>query len=482
VFKRNLIAAAIALAYTGPALAQDAEFAKIREEIRQMKDAYEKRIQTLEKRLSEAEAKAGKAESTAGKAETTATKAERSAAKAETAASSAANRTGENAFNPAVSLILQGTYARTSQDPNRFQITGFAPSGGEVGPPKRSFGLGESELTLSANIDPYFRGVAIASLAPEGGIEVEEAYFQTLALPQGFTLKGGRFYSGLGYQNEQHQHVWDFQDAPLPYKAFLANQLKQDGVQLKWIAPTDLFIELGAELASGDRFPGSDRNKNGIGSSTLFGHLGGDIGASYAWRAGASYLKMSPNARSYQDTDTLGGGVTNSFTGNARLWVADAVLKWAPNGNARDRNFKLQGEYFRLKQDGSLTYDDTTQALPQFGATFTNYLRTSQSGWYLQGVWQFYPRWRAGYRYDTLRYGTVSNGIVLNGLGPVAADFPVLANHSPTRNTVMLDWSPTEFSRIRLQFASDKSRLGVTDNQALVQYIYSLGAHGAHRF
>ncbi len=483
MFKRNLIAAAIALAYAGPALAQDAELAKIREEIRQMKDAYEKRIQTLEKRLTEAEARAGKAESTASKAATTATKAEQSAAKAETAAAQAAPaRGGENAFNPAVSLILQGTYARTSQDPNQFQITGFAPSGGEVGPPKRSFGLAETELVMSANIDPYFRGVAIAALAPEGGMSVEEAYFQTLALPHGLTVKGGRFLSGLGYQNEQHQHAWDFQDAPLPYKAFLGGRLGQDGVQLRWVAPTDLFVEVGAELASGDTFPGSDRNKNGIGGSALFGHLGGDIGASTAWRAGASYLKMSPNARSYQDTDTLGGGVTNSFTGNARLWVADAVLKWAPNGNARDRNFKLQGEYFRLKQDGALTYDDTAQALPQFGATFTDYLRTSQSGWYLQGVWQFYPRWRVGYRYDTLRYGTVANGIVLNGLGPVAADFPVLASHNPTRNTVMFDWSLTEFSRLRLQFASDKSRLGVTDNQAFVQYIYSLGAHGAHKF
>ena len=482
MFKRILIAAAIALAYAGPALAQDAELAKIREEIRQMKEAYEQRIQTLERRLSEAEARAGKAESTASKAETTASKAEQTAAKAESAASSAANRSGENAFNPALSLILQGTYARTSQDPNRYQITGFAPSGGEVGPPKRSFGLGETELNLSANIDPYFRGVAIASLAPEGGIGIEEAYFQTLALPQGLIVKGGRFLSGLGYLNEQHQHAWGFQDAPLVYKAFLGNQLRHDGVQLKWIAPTELFVELGAELSAGDRFPGSDRNKNGIGGSAMFGHLGGDIGESYAWRAGASYLQASPRNRAYTDTDSLGGAVTNSFTGTAKLWGIDGVLKWAPNGNSTYRNFKLQGEYFRLKQDGSLTYDDTAQAAPQFGATFTNYLQASQSGWYLQGAWQFYPRWRVGYRYDALRYGTLSNGIVNNGLGPTAADFPVLANHGPTRNTLMFDWSLTEFSRLRLQLASDKSRLGVTDNQMFVQYLYSLGAHGAHKF
>jgi hypothetical protein len=64
----------------------------------------------------------------------------------------------------------------------------------------------------------------------------------------------------------------------------------------------------------------------------------------------------------------------------------------------------------------------------------------------------------------------------------VAADFSVLAPHDPTRNTLMLDWSPTEFSRLRFQLASDKSRFGLTDNQIFVQYIYSLGAHGAHKF
>ena len=478
---KYLIVVSIALALGAPALAQESELAKIREEIQRMKSDYEKRIQELEKRLAETEAKAGKAETAATKAENTAGQAQQSAAKAETATAAAASaRSGENAFNPAISLILQGTFARESQDPNNYRINGFVPSGGEVGPPKRSFSLGETELNITANIDPYFRGVAIASLAPEGGVSVEEAYFQTLALPQGFSLKGGRFFSGIGYQNELHQHAWDFQDAPLAYKAFLAGQLKQDGLQLKWIAPADLFIELGAELSAGDQFPGSDRNKNGVGGAALLAHLGGDIGDSYAWRSGLSYLKTSPNGRSYQDTDTLGGAVTNSFTGSAKLWVADAVLKWSPHGNATYNNFKLQGEYFRFAQDGLLTYNDAAGSAV-FGQR-TGPFSATQSGWYAQGVWQFLPAWRVGYRYDRLNHGAVSNGIVNGGLGPVAADFPLLAGYSPTKNTLMLDWSPTEFSRIRLQFASDKSRLGLTDNQLLVQYIYSLGAHGAHKF
>jgi len=468
VFNRKLIAAAIAMAFAAPAQAQDAELAKIREEIRQMKESYERRIETLEKRLVEAESKAGKAEA--------------SAARIETAAVSQSPPAAASAFNPAISLILQGTFADTKQDPNTFQITGFMPSGGEVGPPKRSFGLGETELTFSASIDPYLRGVAIAALTPDNEIEVEEAYFQTLALPAGFTLKGGRFLSGIGYQNEIHQHAWDFQDAPLAYKAFLGSRLRQDGVQLRWLAPTPLFLEFGAELSSGDQFPGSDRNKNGVGGSAVFAHLGGDIGASYAWRTGLSYLRATAQNRAYADVDSLGGAVTNSFTGKSRLWVADAVLKWAPDGNATYRNFKLQGEYFRLRQDGSLTYDDTGQTAPQFGTPFSDSFTSDQSGWYGQAVWQFMPRWRVGYRYDRLRYGTIGNGIVTNGLGPTAADFSLLANHSPVRNTLMLDFNPTEFSRFRLQLARDESRIGAPDNLVLLQYIQSIGPHGAHKF
>src|SRR5688572_29972401 len=63
---------------------------------------------------------------------------------------------GQSAFNPEISLILQGTAASIEQDPNSYQITGFAPSGGEVGPPRRGFSLSESEFVLSGNVDPYF--------------------------------------------------------------------------------------------------------------------------------------------------------------------------------------------------------------------------------------------------------------------------------------------------------------------------------------
>jgi hypothetical protein len=390
---------------------------------------------------------------------------------------------GRSSFNPEISVILQGTFARSSQDPEAYQITGFAPSGGEVGPARRGFSLSESELIFSANVDPYLRGQLTAALTPEDEVEVEEAYFQTLSLGRGFSLKGGRFLSGIGYQNEIHQHAWDFQDAPLVHKAYLGGRLSDDGVQVRWVAPTDLFIELGAEAGRGRSFPGTDRDKSGSSAGSVFAHLGGDLGASLAWRAGLSYLATSPVDRGFEDQDSIGEAVAQSFSGKSKLWIADFVLKWAPGGNASSTNFKLQGEYFRRKESGTVTYDDTAQAAPQFGAAFTDSYSSSQSGWYLQGVYQFVRRWRAGYRYDRLNHGTVTNGIVDNGLGPTAADFPLLmTDYNPTRQTVMIDFSPSEFSRFRLQLAADKSRQGVTDNQVLLQYILSLGAHGGHKF
>ncbi len=381
----------------------------------------------------------------------------------------------ENAFNPSISLILQGTAARSSQDPEDYRIDGFVPSGGEVAPAPRSFSLGESELIISANIDPYFRGQLTAALTPDNQAEIEEAFFQTLGLGEGFTLKGGRFLSGIGYLNEIHQHAWDFQDAPLPYKSFLGGRLNDDGVQLRWLAPTDLFLEFGAELGRGRAFPSADSSRNGAGAWSLFAHAGGDLGASTAWRAGMSHLQAKPEDRAFEDSDSLGNPASQSFSGTSKLWIADFVLKWAPDGNATVTNFKLQGEYFRREESGSLAYDDGT---PLSGA-----YASRQSGWYLQGVYQFMPRWRAGLRYDRLDHGTVDNAIVTGGLGPSTADFgPLMTAHNPSRSTVMLDWSPSEFSRLRLQLASDKSRADVTDNQVLLQYIFSLGAHGAHTF
>ena len=454
--------------------AEDQELAQIRAEIREMKAAYESRIQALEARLQQAAtaAPAVAAAPSASSAPSASAAASASFAPSVSSAPFAPARqaaTGSNTFNPAVSLILGGTYTNLSQDPARYRIQGFMP-GPDIGPGARSFNLGESELTLAANIDPQFSGRLTFSLAADNTVSVEEAFFESLGLSNGLNLKAGRFLSSVGYLNSQHAHTWDFIDAPLAYQAFFGGQLKPDGVQVRWLAPTERFFEVGAEAGRGASFPGTDRNKNGLGSAAIFAHLGDDIGESSSWRAGLSYLHTGARDRTYEDFDTAGAAVANAFSGTSHTWIADAIYKWAPNGNATQRNFKLQGEYFQRKEMGTLT---STTKSGNFSST--------QSGWYAQTVYQFMPSWRVGLRHDRLNSGTPSIGLVDDGTLS-ANDFQRLASFKPRRNTVMVDYSPSEFSRFRLQFARDQARPEATDNQIFIQYIMSLGAHGAHTF
>ena len=179
-------------------------------------------------------------------------------------------------------MILTGNYANLSQDPADYHIAGFMPPEEGVGPGDRSFNLGESEVTLSANVDPYFLGTLTVAITSDNEIEVEEAYFRTTALPAGLSVKGGQFFSGFGYLNEIHAHAWDFIDQPLVYQAFFGGQMAQVGLQAKWLAPTDLFLEFGAETGNGEFFPGTRLEANGVNGTALYAHTGGDIGDAIA--------------------------------------------------------------------------------------------------------------------------------------------------------------------------------------------------------
>jgi hypothetical protein len=381
---------------------------------------------------------------------------------------------GANAFNPAISVILGGRYAQLDADPASYRIAGFMPAGDGVGPGRRGFDLGESELTLSANVDPWFYANLTASLTGDNTLSVEEAFVKTLALPSGLSLKAGRFFSGIGYVNEVHSHAWDFVDQPLVYQALFGGQLAQDGAQLKWLAPTDLFIELAAETGDGGQYPGTRLAGNGVNGGALLAHVGNDIGDSASWRAGVSWLTRRAEDRSFDDVDANGAPVIDAFTGRSRTWIADAILKWAPHGNGNLRSLKLQAEYLQRTEDGQLA-----QAIAQQELSGAYHAR--QSGWYVQGVYQFLPRWRFGARYDSLDSGAVTIGLVQQGLLQ-RGDFGMLAPASPSRVSAMFDWNPSEFTRLRLQYAWDEARANVRDQQLMLQYLYSIGAHGAHKF
>lgn len=367
-------------------------------------------------------------------------------------------------FNPDISLILSGQAAFLSNDPDTYTIPGF-PLGAETSPGPHGLSLAESELIVSANVDDLFYGQFTAAVSPQNEVAVEEAYIQTLGLSHGLTVRAGRFLSGIGYLNSQHPHVWDFVDTALPYRALLANRYADDGARITWVAPTDLFLEFGSEWLRGANYPAGGDASNGQGVVTAFARTGGDVGASHAWRAGLSYLRAQAAGRESGKVDTA----PDAFTGDSRMAIVDLVWKWSPHGNSRQQSVKFQTEYLWRQEDGNFTADVNSVN----GPAVTDTYRATHSGWYMQAVWQFMPRWRVGARYDQVRANNIQ-------AGANAALFDTFG-HTPRRASAMLDWSHSEFSRVRVQFTRDHSQPDL-GSEIFLQYIMSLGAHGAHAF
>jgi hypothetical protein len=354
-----------------------------------------------------------------------------------------------NGFNPAISVILNGSYSSHSLNPNDYVRAGF-PLAGDAGPSARGFSLGESEVSLASNIDEKFYGQLTLTAHSENGqdhVGVEEAFVDTTALPDGFNLRLGRFFSNIGYLNSHHAHTDNFFDRPLAYQAFLGSQYGDDGAQLRWLAPTDLYLEVGGEIFRGENYPSGGAEHSGAGVKTLFAHAGGDVGIENSWLAGVSMLKSSANT------------AEDGFSGDSTLYIADATWKWAPQGNFKDGGVTVRSEYFIDNRDGSLVNPiDGNLPLVWHGA---------RRGAYVEGLYRFNRTWDLGYRYDKLW---------ADRTGPYASAF------DPYEHSVELSWHNSEFSLLRLQFSRDKPSGDSTDNALTLQYQVSLGAHGAHKF
>ena len=354
-----------------------------------------------------------------------------------------------NAFNPAISLVLGGQYAHHSLDPDTYTRAGF-PLVGEAGPGEQGLALGESEVSMSANVDDKYYGQLTFALASEDGeveVEIEEAFIDANSLPAGLALRFGRFFSNIGYLNNHHAHTDKFNDRPLAYQAFLGNQYGDDGVQLRWVAPTDVYLELGGELLRGQSFPSGGAAHDGVGTTTVFAHAGGDVGIEHSWLAGLSLL----------NTRTEGGA--DGFSGDVRLLLADLTWKWAPDGNTKDGGVQVRTEWFREHRDGD--YLDATD--PSLDQPWDGQRR----GMYVEGVYVINRHWEAGYRFDRLW---------ADDDGPFGSDV------DPRRHSVMVAWRSSEFSLLRLMFARDTPNADDTDDVLSLQYQMSLGAHGAHKF
>ena len=385
-------------------------------------------------------------------------------------------------FNPEISLVLDGRY--TDIESSELVLPGFQ-LGGHAGLPNNGFETGHNEISISSTVDDKFFGLLSVALMQHDGsteVELEEAYFETLQLGHGFNIKGGQFLSGFGYLNSVHLHAHDFADRPLAYDALVGGHLIDTGLQVNWVAPSDMYFSIGSELTTGTAYPGGE-NEDGQNGFALYAKTGGDMNTSSSWQLGASYYYADFNVREAGGHHHHGGHghseeVDNELVeGEAELIGIDFVYKWAPNGNSKDTNLKLQAEYIVKQEDGIAEF---TESASSAEADYDG----EQKGFYIQGIYQFKPSWRVGLRYDRLSAeNTVSNfegtGLDLetfldeSGIGTRGND--------PSKNSIMVDYSPSHFSRLRLQFSQLDNGLDTID-YLMLQYIMSIGSHSAHSF
>ncbi|MRR54937.1 MAG: hypothetical protein EG822_10575 [Deltaproteobacteria bacterium] len=357
--------------------------------------------------------------------------------------------------NPNISLVLDSFGYLSDRNNSELEnrgIPGYSANGLEQ---RIGANLRAAELFLFAPVDPYFNLYASLPIS-EDGMELEEAYAVTTALPAGLQLKGGKFKSNFSRLDAQHPHVWDFADIALPYRAFFGDEGLggEKGVQLTYLPPLPFYALFGAEALQGDNdlLFGADA-RTGLHAFTLYEK---------------NSFETSENSTLYFGPYLLFGKTKNSaivpdaeFNGHSTLLGIEAVWKWQPSVT---RSLTLQGEYLYLFQNGDLT-DDV--------AATVDSLRRRQDGFYFQGVYQW-NRWRFGARYDMLALFSDSFK---------TAGFQQELGATPWRATASLEFNPSDFSRIRLQYTHDRSaRDGRDNNEWWLQFIFGIGAHAGHSF
>lgn len=361
---------------------------------------------------------------------------------------------GSALANPNISLVLDTFYygsSLTSSELEGWTIPGYVNEG--IGTTK-GFNLESAELFFFAPADPYFNVYATIPVTGDG-VELEEAYFITTSLPRGLQVKGGKFKSGFGRINGQHPHQWDFADSPLPYRAFIgAEGIIETGAQLTWLPPLPFYALIGVEALQGNNeiLFGTDA-KSGPHAYAAFAKLSFDAGD-------ASTVLFGPSV-AVGKTKTTTIADDTEFAGDSTLYGFEATYKWNPS---RDKSLIVQSEYLLRRQDGDLT--DTV-------ASTSESLERKQDGYYVQALYR-QGRWGVGARYDGLNL--FHDDYVLGG---ATQDF----GGDPWRATAAVEYNPTEFSRIRLQYNHDRSAgTPETNREVFLQLVFGIGAHAAHSF
>jgi len=303
---------------------------------------------------------------------------------------------------------------------------GQSPGGGEP-----SLNMQEAEISFQAVVDPYARADFFVTLGPDE-VALEEGTITFPTLPGGFLAKIGKMRDAFGKVNGQHPHTLPWVDRPFVTQNLTGGDdgLADAGISVARLIPNPwLFLEATGQVYQGNSevFKAPTR-----GDLAYVGHL-----------------------RAYQDLGEstnidLGGAVAYGHNGNTgstttRLLGVDATLRWRPLRRSIYTHFLARGELTWSRVGEA---DGAQDAVGGYG--------------YLE--YQFARRWTAGLRYDNSEQ----------------AQAPWLRDEG---GSFILTFKPSEFSLVRAQYRRTTfAGADSAENELLFQFLFTIGAHGAHPF
>ena len=315
--------------------------------------------------------------------------------------------------------------------------------------PSRALELHESEIGLQAIIDPYARADAFISFGEEG-VNVEEGYVTFTSLPAGLLLKVGKMRADFGKVNTIHNHALPWIDRPLATNNLVGGEdgIDDAGLSISRFlpAPKNWFMEGTAQVFRGDSssvFTSYQRQ-----DLSVVGHLRAyrDLTESTNLDLGVSYSRGHSSELSPTVLDP------SNFLTN--LYGADVTLRWKPLRRAIYKNFMFRSEFFWSARD-------------QLSA-LSNFETQHAFGMYSSAEYRINRRWTVGGRFDRSGHATA-------------------ANLTDTGFSALLTYWPSEFSQIRGQYRFGHLALAnpgdfSNANEFLFQFLFVMGAHGAHPF
>jgi hypothetical protein len=298
--------------------------------------------------------------------------------------------------------------------------------------PLPALSLNEAEVSFQAVVDPYARADFFLAASPDG-LEIEEGFLTFPTLPGGLLVKVGKLKAQFGKVNTLHAHTLPWVDEPLPMTNLLGGEegLNDAGLSVSRLIPNAvMFLEATGEVYNGDNGVFTSQKRRDL---TYVGRLRGyrDLSEGTNLDLGTSFAFGHNDAR--PDATT-------------RLYGVDATIRYRPLRRAIYKRFLGRTELFWSRRD-TVTPGDQADA---FGA-------------YVSGDYQFARRWFAGGRYDW---------------SDRAAD----PTRRDTSGSFLLTYWPSEFSQVRGQLRRTAYAEGVEANEVLFQFLFSIGAHGAHSF